>query len=105
MSATRLRLPRRFARSIPSIKILCTGGFQHASKIADAIRSGACDGVSIGRSLIANPNLPEMLKTADGPPAGKECTYCNKCLINDLENPLGCYELSRFEGRHVRRAL
>ena len=82
----------------PSIKILCTGGFQHASKIADAIRSGACDGVSIGRSLIANPNLPEMLKTADGPPAGKECTYCNKCLINDLENPLGCYELSRFEG-------
>jgi 2,4-dienoyl-CoA reductase (NADPH2) len=81
-----------------SIKVICTGGFQHASVIAGAIRSGACDAVSIGRPLIANPTLPEILRTADGPPAGKECTYCNKCLINDLENPLGCYELSRFDG-------
>ena len=30
--------------------------------------------------------------------AQKACTYCNKCLINDLENPLGCYEVSRFDG-------
>jgi len=82
----------------PSVKVLCTGGFQHASVIAGAIREGACDAVSIGRPLIANPDLPEMLKTADGPPQGKECTYCNKCLINDLENPLGCYELRRFDG-------
>ncbi|TPE49295.1 NADH:flavin oxidoreductase [Amaricoccus solimangrovi] len=82
----------------PSVKVICTGGFQHASKIAGAIRSGACDGVSIARPLIANPDLPGMLRTAEGPPPGKECTYCNKCLINDLENPLGCYELSRFDG-------
>jgi 2,4-dienoyl-CoA reductase-like NADH-dependent reductase (Old Yellow Enzyme family) len=81
-----------------SVKVICTGGFQHASVIAGAIRSGACDAVSIGRPLIANPALPEILRTADGPPAGKECTYCNKCLINDLENPLGCYELSRYDG-------
>lgn len=80
------------------VKVICTGGFQHASMIAGAIRSGACDAVSIGRPLIANPTLPEILMTANGPPAGKECTYCNKCLINDLENPLGCYELSRFDG-------
>ena len=55
-------------------------------------------GTSIARPLIANPNLPEILKKADGPAPGKECTYCNKCLINDLANPLGCYELSRFDG-------
>jgi len=82
----------------PAVKVLCTGGWQHASAIADAIRSGACDGVTIGRPLIANPDLPEILKQAEGPAPGKECTYCNKCLINDLENPLGCYELSRFDG-------
>ena len=35
---------------------------------------------------------------ANGPEPSKECTYCNKCLVNDLENPLGCYELSRFDG-------
>ncbi len=82
----------------PSVKVLCTGGFQHASAIAGAIRSDACDAVSIGRPLIANPDLPQILQTADGPAAGRECTYCNKCLINDLENPLGCYELKRFDG-------
>jgi 2,4-dienoyl-CoA reductase (NADPH2) len=81
-----------------SVKVLCTGGFQHADKIAAAIRGGACDGVSIGRPLIANDDLPKILAHANGPEKGKECTYCNKCLMNDLENPLGCYELSRYEG-------
>jgi 2,4-dienoyl-CoA reductase (NADPH2) len=81
-----------------SVKFLCTGGFQHASHIAGAIRDGACDGVSIARPLIANNDLPEILKKADGPTKQKECTYCNKCLINDLANPLGCYEVSRYDG-------
>ena len=54
--------------------------------------------MSIGRPLIANPDLPQILRHANGPTAVKECTYCNKCLINDLENPLGCYELGRYEG-------
>jgi len=82
----------------PSVKVICTGGFQHADHIADAIRSGSCDGVSIGRPLIANNNLPHILKDRNSPDLQRECTYCNKCLLNDLENPLGCYELSRFDG-------
>ena len=81
-----------------TVKVLCTGGFQHASKIAGAIRDGACDGVTIGRPLIANNDLPQILRRAEGPVAEKACTYCNKCLLNDLENPLGCYELSRYDG-------
>jgi 2,4-dienoyl-CoA reductase-like NADH-dependent reductase (Old Yellow Enzyme family) len=91
----------------PDIKVLCTGGFQHADKIAGAIRSGACDGVSMARPLIANNDLPKILAAANGPEPGRECTYCNKCLLNDLENPLGCYDVSRFPGsnfdeRHAR---
>jgi 2,4-dienoyl-CoA reductase-like NADH-dependent reductase (Old Yellow Enzyme family) len=82
----------------PSIKFLCTGGFQHAANIAGVIRNGACDGVSMGRPLIANNDLPHILRTANGPIRQKECTYCNKCLANDLANPLGCYELSRYDG-------
>lgn len=82
----------------PSIKFLCTGGFQHAANIADAIRDGSCDGVSIARPLIANNDLPQILRTANGPTKQKECTYCNKCLVNDLANPLGCYEVSRYDG-------
>ncbi len=33
----------------------------------------------------------------DRPP--NPCTYSNQCLINGLENPLGCYDLSRFASR------
>jgi 2,4-dienoyl-CoA reductase-like NADH-dependent reductase (Old Yellow Enzyme family) len=82
----------------PSIKFLCTGGFQHAANIAGVIRDGACDGVSMARPLIANNDLPHILRTANGPIRQKECTYCNKCLVNDLANPLGCYEVSRYDG-------
>src|SRR5262249_43073450 len=90
-----------YARAVKkhvSVPVLCTGGFQHLSVIARCIREGACDGVAIARPLIANPDLPKILQTQDGPDPGRECTYCNKCLINDLANPLGCYELSRYPG-------
>jgi 2,4-dienoyl-CoA reductase (NADPH2) len=51
--------------------------------------------VTIGRPLIANPNLVELWRQGhDAPP--NPCTYSNKCLINQLENPLGCYDESRF---------
>ena len=43
-------------------------------------------------------NSGRNLQEQNGPDPGKECTYCNKCLINDLVNPLGCYELSRYDG-------
>ncbi|MCP3463504.1 NADH:flavin oxidoreductase [Bradyrhizobium sp. CCGUVB23] len=82
----------------PSIRFICTGGFQHANEIAKVIRSHACDGVSMARPLIANNDLPKILREANGPIKGKECTYCNKCLLNDLANPLGCYEVSRYPG-------
>ncbi len=88
----------REIRKNVDVPVLCTGGFQHASAIAEVIRKGWTDGVSIGRPLIANVNLPKILQRQNGPDAGKECTYCNKCLLNDLENPLGCYELSRYDG-------
>jgi 2,4-dienoyl-CoA reductase (NADPH2) len=81
-----------------NVPVLCTGGFQHASHIAKVIRDKCCDAVTIARPLIANNNLPEILKRNDGPDDGKECNYCNKCLLNVLENPLGCYEVSRYEG-------
>jgi 2,4-dienoyl-CoA reductase (NADPH2) len=86
----------RHIKQHTQLPVLCTGGFQHADKIAEALRQGACDAVTIARPLIANRNLPLVLQRMNGPE--KPCTYCNRCLLNDLENPLGCYELSRFEG-------
>jgi 2,4-dienoyl-CoA reductase-like NADH-dependent reductase (Old Yellow Enzyme family) len=79
-----------------SIPVICTGGFQTASFIRDAIGRADCDAVSIARPLIANNNLAQMFASGlEGPP--KPCTYCNKCLLNVIENPLGCYEEARFD--------
>ena len=80
------------------IPVLCTGGFQEAPAIRQAIESGSCDGVSIARPLIANNDLVNMFAAGvDQPP--EPCTYCNRCLVNAPENPLGCYEESRFSSR------
>ena len=80
------------------IPVICTGGFQTASVIREAISGGSCDAVSIARPLIANNDLVQMF--AQGlDRAPKPCTYCNKCLVNVLENPLGCYEETRY-GSH-----
>lgn len=80
------------------IPVICTGGFQTASFIRQALGEGKCDAVSIARSLIANPDLPKQFAAGVDHPA-KPCTYCNKCLVNAPENPLGCYEESRFASR------
>jgi hypothetical protein len=75
--------------------VLCTGGFQTASVIREAITAGDCDAVTIARPLIANNDLVELFR-AGLDRAPRPCTYCNKCLVNVIENPLGCYEESRF---------
>ncbi len=77
------------------IPVLCTGGFQTASVIRNALESGQCDAVTIARSLIANNDLVKLFAAGDDVPA-RPCTYCNKCLVSVVENPLGCYEESRF---------
>jgi 2,4-dienoyl-CoA reductase-like NADH-dependent reductase (Old Yellow Enzyme family) len=81
-----------------SIPVLCTGGFQRAHRIAAALRDGACDAVSMARPLLANPGLPRDLETWDGP-RDPLCSYCNRCLTNVLEHPLGCYDEARFVDR------
>ncbi len=80
------------------VPVLCTGGFQTASVVRAALDGGSCDAVSIARSLIANNDLVEMWASGQDR-APRPCTYCNKCLANATENPLGCYEESRFDSR------
>jgi 2,4-dienoyl-CoA reductase (NADPH2) len=80
------------------VPVLCAGGFQTASVIRKAIESGQVDGVTMARTVLANPNLPKLF--AEGlDRAPRPCTYSNKCLVNFVENPLGCYDESRFDSR------
>ena len=92
------------ARQIKShlkIPVLVTGGFQTASIIRRYIDEGYCDAVSIARALVANNDLVKIFASGKDIP-DRPCTHCNKCLVNAIKNPLGCYELSRFDGDYDR---
>jgi 2,4-dienoyl-CoA reductase (NADPH2) len=85
----------RHIREAVGVPVVCTGGFQTRSAVEAAIDGGDCDGVTIGRPLIANNDLVKLWAEGhDRPP--NPCKYTNKCLINQVENPLGCYEPSRY---------
>ena len=96
-----LNLPdaRRIKEAV-TVPVICTGGFQTASIIAGAIERGDCDAVSIARPLVANNDLVEVFRRGQDR-ADRPCTYCNRCLVNVVENPLGCYEESRYPSREA----
>lgn len=79
------------------VPVIVTGGFQRASLIRRVLDEEQADAVSIARPLVANPDLVQwFLQEKELPP--QPCTFCNKCLANMIEHPMGCYELERFEG-------
>jgi 2,4-dienoyl-CoA reductase (NADPH2) len=88
----------RAIKAAVSIPVLCTGGFQTRSVVEAAINRGDCDAVTIARSLLANPDLVELWRAGhDRSP--RPCSFCNKCLFNLLENPIGCYDERRYASR------
>ena len=97
-----LNLPdaRAVKKAVGTIPVLVTGGFQTAQVIEEAIARGDCDAVTIGRPLIANNDLVQQFASGVGRPPNP-CTFCNACLVNAPENPLGCYDESRFPSREA----
>jgi 2,4-dienoyl-CoA reductase (NADPH2) len=95
-----LNLPdaRRIKSAVGDLPVFCTGGFQTAAIIEAAITRGDCDAVTIARPLIANNDLVQQFARGVGRPE-RPCTYCNACLVNAVENPLGCYDESRYPSR------
>jgi len=81
------------------IPVINTGGYQHGALIRKVISEGYCDGVAIARSLIANNDLPKIIEQGRDLPE-RPCTFSNRCLVNAMANPLGCYDLRRFNGDH-----
>jgi 2,4-dienoyl-CoA reductase-like NADH-dependent reductase (Old Yellow Enzyme family) len=86
---------------VKTIPVLCTGAFQSRRGIEEALDRGDCDAVTIARPLVANPDLPIMLKQAvergdqDWSPE-RPCSLCNRCLLAVLEHPFGCYDERRY---------
>jgi 2,4-dienoyl-CoA reductase (NADPH2) len=79
-----------------SVPIINTGGYQDGRVIRRAIEEGYTDAVSIARPLIANRDLPKILESEQDLPE-KPCSFCNRCLVNAIVNPLGCYDVRRFK--------
>jgi 2,4-dienoyl-CoA reductase-like NADH-dependent reductase (Old Yellow Enzyme family) len=87
----------RLIKRAVKIPVICTGGFQTAPAIRQAIRDGACDAVSIARGLVANNNLVDLFRLGyDRAPL--PCSHCNRCMVHTLKDPLGCYDVRRFNG-------
>jgi 2,4-dienoyl-CoA reductase-like NADH-dependent reductase (Old Yellow Enzyme family) len=82
-----------------SVPIINTGGYQDGRVIRRVINEGYTDAVSIARPLIANRDLPRILESGRDLP-DKPCSFCNRCLVNAIANPLGCYDARRFDGDH-----
>ncbi|KFI22486.1 NADH:flavin oxidoreductase [Nitrosococcus oceani] len=81
------------------IPVLNTGGYQAGKLIRKVISEGYCDGVAIARPLIANNDLPKVLEAGRDLPE-KPCSFCNRCLLNAPANPLGCYDVRRYDDDH-----
>jgi 2,4-dienoyl-CoA reductase (NADPH2) len=79
-----------------SVPIINTGGYQDGRVIRRVIEEGYTDAVSIARPLIANRDLPKILESEQDLPE-KPCSFCNRCLVNAIVNPLGCYDVRRFK--------
>ncbi len=81
------------------IPVLNTGGYQNGALIRRVITEGDTDAVSIARPLIANNDLVNTYFAQGKDLPDKPCSFCNRCLLNALANPLACYDQSRFASR------
>jgi 2,4-dienoyl-CoA reductase (NADPH2) len=84
----------RFRQQL-KMKIVVNGGLKRQDLIENALQDGKCDMVSIGRGLLANPDLVRQFRDGINEPQNS-CTYCNRCAARTATSPLGCYNLARF---------
>jgi 2,4-dienoyl-CoA reductase-like NADH-dependent reductase (Old Yellow Enzyme family) len=87
---------REIKRNV-GIPVINTGGYQNGALIRRVISEGYCDGVTMARPLIANNDLPKILAAGRDLP-DQPCSFCNRCLVNAIANPLGCYDVRRYGG-------
>jgi 2,4-dienoyl-CoA reductase (NADPH2) len=85
-------------KAASGLPVFCVGGWQTASRMREALKAGHCDVITIARGLLANPDMLQSFAEGRDAPE-RPCTYCNKCLVNALLQPLACWEESRFDSR------
>jgi 2,4-dienoyl-CoA reductase-like NADH-dependent reductase (Old Yellow Enzyme family) len=87
----------KFKQQLKKIHIIVNGGMKRRDLIESALETGKCDMVSIGRGLLAHPDLVQQFQRGVNEP-DNSCTYCNRCAGRTPTSPLGCYNPDRFNG-------
>ena len=75
------------------IPVILVGGMKSFSVIEDVLETGAADLVSLSRSLIRQPDLPNLWRTDDAVDRA-DCLSCNACLPFG-PSPLHCASLGQ----------
>ena len=80
----------RQVKSRVNIPVIMVGGLRSFDVVAEAVRDGITDLVSLSRPLIREPNLVARWQEGHRTPA--TCISCNRCMEALLEaKPFGCY--------------
>ena len=73
------------------LPVLLVGGLKSLPKSEGVLQTGMVDFISLARSLIRQPDLPNLWLSGQGP--GKAaCISCNACIAAG-ETLLGCKQL------------
>lgn len=56
-----LEFAKAIRQSLPGVHLMVTGGFRSRLGLEQAVKSGACDLVGIGRPSVIDPQLPKTI--------------------------------------------
>ena len=92
-------------KQVVSIPVLVSGRMDDPDRGSDAIAHGKCDLVSLGRPLLADPELPEKIRTGR-PDQVRTCISCNYgCSVRiRTEGTIGC-SVNPECAQEIRRRL
>lgn len=70
-----------------SVPVIGVGKLDDPAVAEEALSSGSCDLVALGRALIADPQWPNKVRSGIKP---EECLYCGSCLASLPEGEMVC---------------
>jgi len=75
---------------VGDLPVIVVGGMKYPQTMEAIVQEGKADLVSLARSLIREPTLPNEM--AGGRKSPSKCAFCNRCLAAiTVDHPLKCY--------------
>lgn len=77
--------------AIGNTPLILVGGMKYPQTMDKILQDGHADFISMCRPLIREPNFPNEM--AEGRKSPARCSFCNRCLMMVLSEPLRCHNL------------